>query len=265
MKKRTTVASSLLAKHAMAVALTSAAGLLAACGGGGGDAGSSPFGPKPEGAYAGTLTGSASSAFQLLVLENDEYWALYGRNVGNSFLVAGFIQGTGTANNGSFISTNARDFGVVPAASGTVNASYVAGTSIQGTVTSGTGTVTLAGTAIAASTFDYNAAASLTAIAGNWNLTALDGSATPLTIAANGSFTGSSAGCSFSGTLAPRASGKNVFNLAVTFGAAPCVLPGQTATGIAISSLLAGTTTRQLIAAGVNSNRSAGTALFGTR
>jgi spermidine synthase len=35
--------------------------------------------------------------------------------------------------------------------------------------------------------------------------------------------------------------------------------------GIAMSSLLAGTTTRQLIVAGVNGNRSAGTALFGIR
>jgi hypothetical protein len=263
MKITTIVTTSALGRYPAGVAFLSAAGLLAACGGGG--TGIAPIEPKPEGAYAGTLTGSASTAFQLLVLENDEYWALYGRNVGNSFLVAGFIQGTGIANNGSFSSTNARDFGVVPAASGTVSASYVAGTSIQGTVSSGGGTVTLAGTAFATSTFDYNAAASLATIAGNWNLTALDGSATALAIAANGSFTGSSAGCSFSGTLAPRPSGKIVFNFSVTFGAAPCVLPGQSASGIAISSLLAGTTTRQLIAAGVNGARTTGTALFGTR
>ena len=265
MKKTTTTAKSRVrAKYATAVALSSAVCLLAACGGGG-DAGSSVFGPKPEGAYSGTLTGSTSSAFQLIVLENDEYWALYGSNSGSTFRVAGFVQGMGTANNGSFSSSNAKDFGVVPPASGTVSATYVAGTSIQGTVTSGGSTVTLAGTAIAASTFNYNAAASLASISGNWNLTALDGSAASLAIAGDGSFTGTSVGCSFTGTLAPRASGKNVFNFAVTFGAAPCALPGQTATGIAISHLLAGTTTRQLIAAGVNSSRTVGTALFGTR
>jgi hypothetical protein len=252
------------AKTIATIAAVSAAGLLAACGGGG-DSGSAPFGPKAEGAYSGTLSGATSPAFQLLVLDNDEYWALYGTNSGNRFLVAGFIQGTGKSNNGSFSSTNARDFGTVPPLSATVNASYVAGTSVQGTVNGGGSTFTLSGTAIPASTFDYNAAASLSSIVGNWHLAALDGSPTSLAITANGAFTGSSGGCAFTGTLAPRPSGKNVYDFSVTFGAAPCALPTQTATGIALSYLLAGTTIRQLIVAGVSSNRSAGTALFGIR
>ena len=49
MKKTTTVISSVLAKNVTAIAFSSAMCLLAACGGGG-DAGSSQFGPKPEGA-----------------------------------------------------------------------------------------------------------------------------------------------------------------------------------------------------------------------
>jgi hypothetical protein len=251
-------------KTVATIAISIAAGLLAACGGGG-DSGSAPFGPKAEGAYAGTLSGVTSRALQLLVLENDEYWALYGTSSGNRFLVAGFLQGTGTSDNGSFSSTNTRDFGTVPPGSASVSATYVAGTSIQGTVSGGASSVTLSATAIPASTFDYNAAASVSSIAGDWNLTDLDGAPTSLAIAANGAFTGHSGGCAFSGTLVPRPSGKNVYNLSLTFGAAPCALPNQTATGMAVSHLLAGTMTRQLIVAGVNGNRSAGTALFGIR
>jgi hypothetical protein len=79
--------------------------MLVACGGGGGGGDSATSGPptgsgaKAEGAYAGTLTGSASTGFQMLVLENDEYWALYGTSVGGTFGVAGFLQGNGVSSN----------------------------------------------------------------------------------------------------------------------------------------------------------------------
>jgi hypothetical protein len=53
----------------------------------------------------------------------------------------------------------------------------------------------------------------------------------------------------FSGTATPRSSGKNVMNVSVTFGAAPCALPGQTATGIAINYTIAATNQKQLIVA----------------
>ena len=238
--------------------------LAAGCGGGGDDAGATPN-AKPEGAYAGTLTGSASSAFQLLVLENDEYWSLYGTNSGGTLLVAGFIQGSGTSSSGSFASSNALDFGFATSAQGTLSASYVVGTSIQGTVTSAGRNVGFSGAPIAPATYNYSTPASLSDIQGSWNLTSLTGAATTLNVSAAGALTGSSQGCSFSGTITPRASGKNVFNVSLTFGAAPCLLPGQSASGIAISSVLAGSAVRQLIVAGVNTNRTAGTALFGTR
>lgn len=243
-----------------------AAAVLGACGGGGGDS------PPPqsssnraEGVYSGTLTGSSSSAFQLLVLENDEYWGLYGASTASNFYVVGFLQGTGASNNGSFTSGNTKDFGTVPPANGSVNATYVANTSISGTVAAPGGSVTFSGTPIVSSTYVYNSPALITTISGAWRLTALDGSSVALNVASNGAFTGSTGGCSFTGTLSPRASGKNVFNMALTFGAAPCALPNQSGTGVAISYLLSNGVTRQLIITGVNSARTSGTALFGTR
>ena len=51
-----------------------------------------------------------------------------------------------------------------------------------------------------------------------------------------GAFTASSSlGCNFAGTVLPRPSGKNVFNVSLTFGPAPCALPGQAAAGIAVA------------------------------
>ena len=237
---------------------------LAGCGGGGDDAGAAPS-AKAEGAYAGTLTGSASSAFQLLVLESDEYWSLYGSTSGGTFFVAGFIQGSGASNNGSFASSNGLDFGFATPVQATVSASYVVGTSIQGTVAGGGQNVTFTGVPIAPALYAYATAARLSDIQGNWNLTSLTGAPATLNVSAAGALTGSSQGCTFSGTMTPRASGKNVFNVALTFGAAPCLLPGQPASGIAISSVLAGSSVRQLIVAGVNSARTSGTTLFGTR
>jgi hypothetical protein len=90
------------------------------------------------------------------------------------------------------------------------------------------------------------------------------GASVTANIASTGAFTTSSSGCLSTGTLTPRASGKNVFDLSVTFGAAPCVLANQTASGIAVSYLLSNGT-RQLILAGTNSSNTVGTAVFGTR
>jgi hypothetical protein len=241
---------------------------IAGCGGGGGGGATADPGPVPEGAYSGAITGSStSSAFQMLILDNSEYWAMYGNTSGGRFGVRGFLHGAGTFNNGSFTSSNMRDYGVSPALPGTVNATYRLGTSIQGTVAAAgqSQSVSFAGSPIAATTYNYSTPASISLIQGAWTLTALNGTSVSLTVAASGSFSGSSQGCSFTGSLKPRASGKNVFDMSITFGLAPCALPGQSGAGIGVTNVIAGTQTRQLIIAGVNAAKTEGTALFGTR
>jgi hypothetical protein len=238
---------------------------LAACGGGGGD--SNPAaGSTAEGVYGGTLTGSSSSAFQLLVLENGEFWAMYGTQTSTVFGVAGFIQGSGTSNNGSFTSANTKDFGLVPAVAGSTSATYNAtAKTITGTVTATGGTVGFSGGPIPGSLYNYDAPASLATVSGAWSTTSLAGETVAINIAGTGSFTAaSSLGCNFSGSVAPRSSGKNVFNVSLTFGAAPCALPSQPATGIAVAYPLASGQT-QLIVAVTNSGRTVGTAAFGAR
>jgi hypothetical protein len=41
-------------------------------------------------------------------------------------------------------------------------------------------------------------------------------------------------GCTISGSIGPRPSGKNVFNVTLTAGASPCATPGLVTTGIGL-------------------------------
>jgi hypothetical protein len=235
--------------------------LLAACGGDD----STPTQANLEGAFEGSLSGGTATSFQLLVLPNQQSWTLYGDSMGSTLLVAGFIQGSGNSSSGSYTTSNALDFGFAPPVPVSVSASY-SSTSVSGTASEAGVAISFSGAPIPASTYNYNQTASLADVQGSWSLTSLlGGSPASVAISPNGSFTGLSAGCQFSGTLVPDVSGKNFFNLSLAFGPAPCLLPGQTATGIGLTNILAGTTIRQLLIAGVTANRSAGEAFVGTR
>jgi hypothetical protein len=250
-----------LAMRSVTCAAMVTAAMLAGCGG---DDAVDP-GPTAEGVYGGTLTNSASNAFNMLVLENGEYWSMYGMGTAGAFSVAGFVQGTGTSNNGSFSSSTAKDFGEAPAVAGTVSATYDAtAKTIAGTVTSAAGSVTFSGGPIPGSLYVYNMPASLATISGLWSMTDLNGDAVTVTISSTGALAATNLACSFTGTVAPRATGKNVFNVALRFGPAPCDLAGQEATGIAVAYPLANGRT-QLIVAAVDGSRTSGAAAVGVR
>jgi len=243
-------------------AVMSCAALFSACGGGG----SSPppcCGATAEGAYSGSITGGTAPTFYLLVLEDGSYWSMYGTQGASAFYVTGFVEGAGTSNNGTFTSSDARDFGHSPAVSGTVSATYTP-TSISGKVTGASGSETFNGNALTGTTYNYNTPAKISDVAGAWNLTLLNGETLSINISAAGSFgpSVSSLGCSISGTVTPRPSGKNVFNVSLLFGAG-CSLVGQTATGIALDYPL--TVGTQIIFAGIDNTRQFGTAAFGVR
>jgi hypothetical protein len=239
---------------------------LAACGGGDSAQEAASRGASPEGVYAGTLTGAGSSAFQMVILENGELWALYGTQAASTFFVRGLIQGAGTWDQGTYTVADVRDFGVTPPLSGRLTGAFdaKAGT-ISGSTNAGKTTVSFSGGPIPGSLYRYDTAATLSSVVGGWTLTDIAGEAIGLTVGSDGRFTGVSVqGCTLSGTLSPRRSGRNVFDLSLTFGPAPCLLPGQAASGIALMTPLASGGS-QLIAAAVDGTRSVGTAAFGTR
>jgi len=247
--------------------------LLVGCGGGGSSS-SNTSNPTPattpqstvghaQGVYSGTT--SSNTAFETIVLPNDSFYGIYGTLSGNVLLVDGMVAGQGTSGSTTFTAT-VNDFLFTGAVTpGSINANYVAASSISGTLSeAGSPTVSFSGTAIPASQFNYNTAASLSQISGSWIGTLLDGSTATVNISSSGSFTGSNSGCSFSGMIAPDSSGKNFFNITMTFGASPCLRPGQSASGVAVDYLLSNGVNRQLLA-GLTSGNAFGSAFVATR
>ena len=255
------------------VLLSCVPALLTACGGGG-NSDSSPSGSSQnqttataEGVYGGALNGSPiANDFQALVLENGEYWSIYGDDLGSVFYVYGFVQGIGISNNGNFTSSSIKDFGYSPAPSGNLVANYsAANKTMAGTVTYGlSGAITFSGGPIPGSLYNYNTPASMSTIVGAWSAMSSYGNNVSINVASNGTLTVQDGTCVGTGTVTPRASGKNVYNLTVTFGFNNCALPGATTTGIAIAYPL-NTGQTQIIAAITDASRTEGIAVFGIR
>ena len=265
---------------ALAVSLVAMAGL-ASCGGGGDDVVGAPAGPSAEGYYAGSLVVTAfpaqlgnstlpgsSTAFQMLVLENGQFWTIYGTPNGTSLDVKGFAQGTGTSNGSLFIAGSVRNFANPPPALATnavASASYNASAkSISGTITDSSTTSTI--TSAPQSAYDYNAAADLASLAGSWTVRGQGNDQHTLTVNLDGNFSatvGSVSGCPFSGRFVPRASAKNVFNVSVTNGGSPCLNEGLPSAGVAY--LVAAGAGFQLTFATLSADRQLGAVVYGVR
>jgi hypothetical protein len=235
--------------------------ILVGCGGGSTNSNSNSPSSTPgqaQAVYFGTA--SNGDAFETIILPNDEYYALYGPTSGNEFSISGMLTGQGSSNNGNYTANVTDFYGSSATVTGSVSATYTVGASINGTLTAtGSPAVTFNGTVMPSSQFNYKTAAKLSDIVGTWAGGLLDGTLATVTINSNGAFSGSdSSGCSFSGTITPDNSGKNFFDISLTYGASPCLLPNQSASGMAVDYLLSDGVTRQLLAA-VASGTSYGT------
>jgi hypothetical protein len=205
-------------------------------------------------------------ALQMLVLENGDYWMMYG-NPSTAPLATGFIQGTGTSNNGSFTSPDAKDFGFTPVVAGTVAATYdaTAKTVSAGTFTAGANSATFTGGPVPGSLYNYTSAASLNTIAGTYAAFSLANEGVVINVSTNGVFAATTtSGCQYAGLITPRSSGKNVFNVTMRYGATSCAFPGESATGIAIAYPLSNGKT-QLVLAATDSTRAHGSGVVGVR
>lgn len=233
--------------------------LLSACGGGG----SAATNVASEGVWKGTT--STGYAIDVLVLENNQFWSLFGNRSGGALSVIGFNQGSGTVNGSKFTGNFLEVLYTGTISTGSLTSNTVANTSLNGSATysnSSTSTFTLSPPAN--SSYNYNTAANLATIQGNWSGSLLSGAGASVAITSSGAITGVSNGCSFSGLANPRASGKNVFDVTVTFGASPCVLPNQTTTGVALAYATTGNQT-QLLVSVLNSDKTTGTVFFAHR
>lgn len=235
-------------------------GMLAACGGDGSDSsgGSEPRDPAPEGFYEGISDLGAELIG--VVLDNGDYYVLYGEESGAVYQLQGVVQGRGVARGDRFTSSNARDFNFVDGEvyQGSLDATFTRKQNLTGTVEED-GSGEEVGFSLA---YDdsYEQTPDLTEDAGTYYGTALNpggqGSA-EVEIDAQGNFLGvDDFGCEFNGTVAPRESG-HVYNLSVTFDGSVCTYDGVTLQGIVVAQ------DGELIAVAPNAARTGGVFFIG--
>lgn len=247
------------------VAAGALASLLAACGGGGGGGGAPPAAADIQGAYV--ATNSDNSSGEALILEDGTVWAIGGTESNGSLLVESLIRGPLSVSGSAITSSSLRryDFETGSTLTGVGFSGSVAGSGVI------TGTLTAAGfdpvntvlTPNDPADYNYNTPATFAAIEGTWTGFFSTGDDGAVAISSGGVVSSvTSLGCTISGTVVPRASGRNVYDVALNFGPAPCALPNGSAGGVAIIQLLG--TTRQLAVTVVTADLSLGAAFFGT-
>ena len=222
--------------------------LLTACGSGGGDAALTAPIVTAEGFWEGRA--STGNSVALAVLETGETWGFYT----SSGLIVGALYGN-TISSGTTLSGSGKDFNIPSrtVSSGTYSGTFVAKSSINVATSSGS---TFSG----AYNATYDQPASLAAVAGTFSGQGVSGTSpvqsVSVTIAPSGAITvPASLGCSASGSATPRASGKNIFNVTVTFTGNTCALGnGASTTGIAYYN----GATRQVLVMAMNAAKSDG-------
>ena len=218
-----------------------------------------PSASTAEGLWAGAT--NTNQTLTVAVLDDGTYYFFYSA-AANPNQIAGVIQGTGTSNNGSFTSSNTKDFGIgVAVRDATISADITARQFLNGSIAySGAGTVTFTSSYNTA----YDTAPTVASLAGVY--TGQAGSSggvqtATVTAAADGTFTGiEQSGCTFTGTVTARIRG-NVFDQSMTFGGAPCFFAGSTFQGIVYFDI----PTRRLYAAAPNGPRTDAAIFFGTK
>lgn len=215
-------------KSCVSTVLLAALTALTGCGGGGGGGGgaSSPSGPSPaEGVWQGSTSGGDTAT--AVILENGEIWALFSGADG----VQGFLQGSSTTS-GSSVSGNLVGYNW--------SSRVVAPFAFTGTFASKS-SLSFAGNGgnyNAVYVPDYDSApASLSALAGSytgWAVSASGGSnlAASVTVSPAGQLSAVGSACPITGSISPRSSGKNIYNVSVTSSGVGCGSAGQTYTGV---------------------------------
>jgi hypothetical protein len=138
----------------------------------GGRGGTSYIG-QAQGVYSGTA--SSGYSFCTIVLPNDKFYGIYGTVSGNLFYVYGMVAGQATSGNATLEGNLTDYFYTGQTYSDTLSATDVPGQSVSGTITMGGSPITFNGASLPTSSFNYNTAASVSAISGTWNGTLLDG------------------------------------------------------------------------------------------
>lgn len=232
--------------------------VLTACGGGGGE-NVAPVASTPVATAEGIWVGKNSNGVDLTlaVLENGETWGTASQNG----IVFGAIYAT-TASGGTTLTGSGKNFDIAThtVAATSYTGTFAAKSTIQ--TANGTGT-TYSGTYNPA----YDETPSLALLAGNFSGQGVSGTSAvqtiPVTVSASGAISvPTTNGCGASGTTSPRPSGKNIFDVTVTFNGTSCALGNGTITkGIGFFN----TTTKRLLVIALNPAKTDGFIYIGQK
>ena len=206
-----------------------------------------------EGLWQATLSGVT---VEVAVLENGDTWGVYI----DGGLIWGAFHGT-TSSSGTTLSGSGTDFYILykMISPGSYSGTYSAKGSIRAATSAG---VEFSGTYDTA----YDQAASLATLGGTFSGSGVTGLSSTQSISVaitdHGIISASSGGCAVSGTATPRASGKNIFDVALNFAGASCTLGnGSSASGIGYYD----SARRSLLVMGMKSDGSDGFIYVGTK
>ncbi|MFT0167464.1 hypothetical protein ACLKMY_00350 [Paraburkholderia mimosarum] len=203
----------------------------------------------PEGIWGGGT--SDGLAVSTLVLETGQYFI-----VPTSTNGIGLVEGMMTGNNGNISDPAAV---IYPASNmpvaGTLSGNFSAKKTLTGTVSASAALSSPFPSGATSSTFNgnynslYDSPATVAEAVGSWT-GRTSGSSVTLTVASDGTFSGANAGCTFSGNVSPRSTGKHVLDGKVTFNNSACVL--GTGASMTFEAVVSG---NQLVGAGVTQQR----------
>jgi hypothetical protein len=190
------------------------------CGGGE----SSTPNADPQGYWVGNAsTGYTVSA---AILENGETWGVYT----SGSTIYGALYGMASIN-GNTVSVSGTDF------------NFLTNSSSQGTLSGpivAKSTLSLNGTASVPLVYQayYDTPATAAGITGTWSFTGRSGSYTlipgTITVDSSGRFTLNQTNCVTSGSIVPRPSGKNVYNLTLNAVGTSCAVGQSSMSGVAM-------------------------------
>ena len=215
-------------------------------------------GIQPAGSSAGSdaegyWTGSGGAyAFATVVLPDGSTFAAYSRSGLIEGVMIGSTTGSSGVLSGALTDYNYARLTVTPAS---ISGSYVAKKTLSAALRVGSLAYSLQ------ATYDptYDSAVDLSDFAGTWVGTggSRDGvGAVNFTIGANGTVTGSTLACTFSGTAAPVTASKHPLSVALTFAGTKCPLAGRLVSGVGIATQPG--SIHQILVAGTLADRSDG-------
>lgn len=240
------------------LAAVGALSLMTACGGGGGGGSdvSGVVNADPQGFWTGSS--SLGSTVNAVVLDNGETWGIYS----SGSTIVGALYGTATVS-GNTATITGTDFNFLTnsGAQGVMTGPITAKSSMS--LTSSGGTVTSSLTYSST----YETAATAAGVTGTWSYVGRSRSYSlipaNITIDAQGNFTLSQTNCATSGSIVPRAGGKNVYNITLTAVGSGCAAGQSTLTGV--TYLDTSVTPNKFIALALNSNKDDGVVVIGTK